>query len=156
MLNKSRILPFSVMAALVCAMAALGQYFDADWHAGSASRQISGAGGDFDLSWYTVDGGGGTSSGGDFVLRGTIGQPDAGTLAGGDFTLRGGFWQPASGCGPCPTDTDNDGDTDSADLAELLADWGVVEAGNCLDAEPDGDLDSADLAELISAWGLCE
>ena len=47
----------------------------------------------FDLTWNTVDGGGGMfSSGGDFTLGGTIGQPDAGFLSGGDFGLSGGFW----------------------------------------------------------------
>lgn len=50
-------------------------------------------GGNFDLSWSTVDGGGGSSTGGAYALSGTIGQPDAGNLAGGDFTLNGGFWQ---------------------------------------------------------------
>lgn len=32
----------------------------------------------FDISWYTIDGGGGTSSAGQFQLSGTIGQHDAG------------------------------------------------------------------------------
>lgn len=50
-------------------------------------------GGGFDLSWSTIDGGGGGSSGGAFDLSGTIGQPDAGSMAGGDFVLNGGFWQ---------------------------------------------------------------
>jgi hypothetical protein len=50
------------------------------------------SGGQFDLSWSTIDGGGGTSSGGQFVVNGTIGQPDAGTLTGGNFKLEGGFW----------------------------------------------------------------
>ncbi|MEM7115129.1 MAG: hypothetical protein AAF614_22005 [Chloroflexota bacterium] len=49
-------------------------------------------GGGFDLSWATIDGGGGNSSGGNFALRGTVGQPDAGLLAAGDFSLEGGFW----------------------------------------------------------------
>ena len=44
------------------------------------------------ITWYTIDGGGGTSTGGGFTLSGTIGQPDAGTLSGGAFTLKGGFW----------------------------------------------------------------
>jgi hypothetical protein len=44
------------------------------------------------IDWYTVDGGGGTSSGGSFTLSGTIGQPDAGTLSGGTYMLQGGFW----------------------------------------------------------------
>jgi len=50
------------------------------------------AAGGYDLSWHTVDGGGGTSSGGNYVLSGTIGQPDAGTLSGGTYNLIGGFW----------------------------------------------------------------
>ena len=52
------------------------------------------SGGAFDLSWSTVDGGGGTSAGGQFSLSGTIGQPDAGvaTVTGGQFSLTGGFW----------------------------------------------------------------
>jgi hypothetical protein len=46
----------------------------------------------FDLSWSTIDGGGGTSTGGVFQLSGTIGQPDAANSAGGNFALTGGFW----------------------------------------------------------------
>ena len=46
----------------------------------------------FDLSWWTVDGGGTVSSGGGYTLSGTIGQSDAGALAGGGYTLFGGFW----------------------------------------------------------------
>jgi hypothetical protein len=44
------------------------------------------------IDWFTIDGGGGTSSGGAYTLSGTIGQSDAGTLHGGSFTLEGGFW----------------------------------------------------------------
>src|SRR5881296_1933291 len=50
------------------------------------------SGGNFSLSWSTIDGGGGTSSGGKYQLSGTIGQPDAGVLSGGNFKLEGGFW----------------------------------------------------------------
>ena len=46
----------------------------------------------FKIDWWTVDGGGGTSTGGVYALTGTIGQPDAGTLSGGNYTLQGGFW----------------------------------------------------------------
>lgn len=45
----------------------------------------------YSIDWYSIDGGGGTSSGGNFTLTGTIGQPDAGTLSGGNYTLNGGF-----------------------------------------------------------------
>src|SRR6059036_3754082 len=46
----------------------------------------------YKIDWFTIDGGGGTSSGGPYTLSGTIGQPDAGRLAGGSFVLEGGFW----------------------------------------------------------------
>ena len=52
----------------------------------------SSANGQFELGWYTVDGGGGRSMGGQFELVGTIGQPDAAYSAGGGFELMGGFW----------------------------------------------------------------
>jgi hypothetical protein len=44
------------------------------------------------VPWWTVDGGGGTSTGGQFALSGTAGQPDAATMAGGSYTLNSGFW----------------------------------------------------------------
>ena len=44
------------------------------------------------IDWYTVDGGGGTSTGGVYSVSGTIGQPDAGKMTGGNYTLEGGFW----------------------------------------------------------------
>ena len=51
-------------------------------------------GGLYDLSWHTIDGGGGTSTGSNYTVSGTIGQFDAGTttLSGGNFTVSGGFW----------------------------------------------------------------
>ena len=50
--------------------------------------------GGYELSWWTVDGGGQMYSlGGGYELGGTIGQPDAGVLTGGGYTLGGGFWR---------------------------------------------------------------
>jgi hypothetical protein len=46
----------------------------------------------YSIDWFTIDGGGGTSTGGVYSISGTIGQPDAGRLSGGNFTLDGGFW----------------------------------------------------------------
>lgn len=47
----------------------------------------------FAIDWYTIDGGGGTSTGGVYAVSGTIGQPDAGpTMTGGNYSLTGGFW----------------------------------------------------------------
>ena len=72
--RKSRI----VLIAVVCLVTI-----------GLASAQSNGP---YELSWSTIDGGGGTSSGGPYALTGTIGQPDAAYSAGGNYELLGGFW----------------------------------------------------------------
>ena len=46
----------------------------------------------YSIDWFTIDGGGGTSTGGVYSVTGTIGQPDAGHMSGGNYTLDGGFW----------------------------------------------------------------
>jgi len=46
----------------------------------------------YSIDWFTIDGGGGTSTGGVYSVTGTIGQPDAGAMSGGNYTLQGGFW----------------------------------------------------------------
>jgi uncharacterized repeat protein (TIGR01451 family) len=53
----------------------------------------------YDLSWWTVDGGGTTTAtGGSFALSGTIGQPDAGgPYTGAPYTLHSGFWALGAG-----------------------------------------------------------
>ena len=48
--------------------------------------------GDYTISQYTIDGGGGTSTGGLYTVVGTIAQPDASRSVGGDYELLGGFW----------------------------------------------------------------
>ena len=62
----------------------------------AASVVLAQSGGDYDLSWSTVDGGGGKfSTGGVYALGGTIGQADVGSMSGGGYTLAGGFWSEA-------------------------------------------------------------
>ena len=47
----------------------------------------------YSIDWYTVDGGGGTSTGGVYSISGTIGQHDAGgPMTGGNYSVTGGFW----------------------------------------------------------------
>ena len=46
----------------------------------------------YSIDWFTIDGGGGTSTGGVYSVSGTIGQPDAGHMSGGNYTIDGGFW----------------------------------------------------------------
>lgn len=123
----------------------------AAFSAGAASGQ------NFDLSWYTIDGGGATfSSGGVFSVGGSIGQPDAGVMSGGAYTLSGGFW--FAGDSPCTLDADldTDGDVDLADMATLLSHFGTLSGA----AHPDGniegddsDVDLGDLSLMLSQFG---
>ena len=126
----------------------------------------------FDLSWHTIDGGGGTSTGGNFSLSGTIGQPDAGTMSGGNFTLVGGFWAAAddivTAClgdfvSSATFQPPPDGQVDAADLAFLLGDWGAnrgspadMVSSATFQPPPDGFVNAADLAVLLGAWGACD
>jgi len=54
---------------------------------GAAARAQS-----YAIDWFTIDGGGGTSTGGVYSVSGTIGQPDAGRMSGGNYSIDGGFW----------------------------------------------------------------
>ena len=50
-------------------------------------------GSEYDLTWWTVDGGGVMNSiGGTYTLDGAIAQYDVGTQTGAGYTLVGGFW----------------------------------------------------------------
>jgi hypothetical protein len=53
--------------------------------------------GSYEISWFTVDGGGGNSISGPYTLSGTAGQPDAGVLSGGTYAVTGGFWVGVAG-----------------------------------------------------------
>lgn len=69
----------------------------------AGGMSLAQTGGDFDLSWWTVDGGGGVASGDGFGLTGSVGQPEmAPALTGGDFTLTSGFWPGESSGGEPP------------------------------------------------------
>jgi hypothetical protein len=46
----------------------------------------------YSIDWFTIDGGGGTSTGGVYSVSGTLGQADAGEASGGNYSLIGGFW----------------------------------------------------------------
>ena len=47
----------------------------------------------YSIDWFTIDGGGGTSTGGVYSVSGTIGQPDAGgPMTNGQYSVTGGFW----------------------------------------------------------------
>jgi hypothetical protein len=106
---------------------------------------------DFNIDWYTLDGGGVMwSAGGGFELGGTIGQPDANpvVMTGGDFELTGGFWA-APPCW-CLSDLNNDGFRDGLDIQDFVA---CLLAGGadcaCADLNADGVLDEIDTGTFV-------
>ena len=95
--------------------------------------------GPYEIPWYTIDGGGGTSRGGQYVLTGTIGQPDADWSSAGSYELLGGFWPG----GPlCFVQFD--------DFARFADYW--LTADLIADLDDDKDLDFADLQWLADYW----
>jgi hypothetical protein len=83
----------------------------------SAASAVAQTGGPYDLSWSTIDSGGGTSNGGSYAISGTIGQPDAGPstpMTGGPFSLVGGFWPGADDL--CDPDCNQSGTLTIADF----------------------------------------
>ena len=73
----------------------------------------------FSIDWYTIDGGGGTSTGGSFTLTGTIGQPDAGAASGGTFACAGGFWGGAGAPAACYPNCDGSTNTPVVNTADF-------------------------------------
>ena len=75
---------FTLAVLLLLIFVTLAQFSD-----GVSARISTG----YDLSWWTVDGGGSKVSDDGYALMGTIGQPDAGPVLSKDsYTLIGGFW----------------------------------------------------------------
>lgn len=122
-------------------------------------QEIStGPGSAYEISWHTIDGGGGTSAGGGFELAGTIGQCDAGVMSGGGYQLTGGFWAGGLDGGQppaCSGDLNGDTVVDVSDLLTLLGAWGPC-PGCAADLNGDGVVDVSDLLMLLGAWGACE
>lgn len=98
---------------------------------------------DFDIDWYSVDGGGTMFASGEcYELEGTIGQPDAGFLAGGAFELDGGFWAIPAGSGVACVKSDTCNDTNACTFDECVA-------GTCVSiAIPYGDVNGSGVVDL--------
>jgi hypothetical protein len=108
---------------------------------------------DYDLSWWTVDGGGAMwSTGGDYELSGTIGQADAGVvMSGGDYQVIGGFWLAAVPA--CLGDCNCDGVIDFDDinaLVAVLSDPGSACFFPNLDINADGAVDFDDINGFVA------
>ncbi|MGB7582034.1 MAG: hypothetical protein WBL85_06260 [Sedimentisphaerales bacterium] len=101
------------------------------------------SGGNYNLSWSTIDGGGGTSNGGQYVLMGTIGQPDAANSAGGNYELLGGFWPGGLLCF-----------VDFPDFAIFAQYWLETGVGLPADLDGNGIVNLDDLKLFVNEW-LC-
>ena len=113
------------------------------------------SGGGYDLSWWTIDGGGVTfATGGAFNLGGTVGQPDASNaLTGGTFSLTGGFWF-APACIPHSGDVDGNNCIDDADLLQVLFAFGNTGQNlGRVDVNCDQVVDDADLLVVLFNFG---
>jgi hypothetical protein len=104
----------------------------------SASVQAAGP---YEITWSTIDGGGGRSSGGSYVLTGTIGQADAAYSAGGRYELLGGFWPGGPIC-----------IVEFGDFAKFAGQW--LETGSDLAADLDDStvVDFVDLHLFAEQW----
>ena len=97
--------------------------------------------GDYEISWSTIDGGGGTSTGGQYLVRGTIGQHDAAYSQGRQYELLGGFWPGEPSCV-----------IDFEHFARFAEYW--LETGIDLPADlyEDNIIDGLDLKEFVDQW----
>jgi len=107
------------------------------------SVAVAGSGGPYELSWSTIDGGGGTSSGGAYTLTGTIGQHDAAYSEGEGYELLGGFWPGGPLC-----------IVNFEDFAKFAQYW--LDTGTDLPADLYEDenniVDVLDLKQFVNEW----
>lgn len=109
----------------------------------------------FDLTWHTIDSGGGMCIGGSFEVDGTIGQHDVGTIStGGGFALIGGFWAATTNQMIILGDVNGDGVVNLLDVAPFVD---AVSSGLYIpeaDINQDGVINLLDVGpfvELLSA-----
>jgi len=95
----------------------------------------------YELTWSTIDGGGGKSAGGDYILTGTIGQPDTDWSSGGDYELLGGFWPGGPLCF-----------VDFYSFARFAEQWLYSGVGLEADLSGDDKVDFADLKRFVDEW----
>ncbi|MEM7229366.1 MAG: hypothetical protein AAF432_11195 [Planctomycetota bacterium] len=130
----------------------------------SAGAVIAGTG--FDISTFTVDSSGGTSTSPSFAVAGTIGQHDATpTLTSASFELTGGFWADGEELAePCPWDCAPSGGNGNVNIDDLLAvinAFGMTDSP-CDNAPDNGDgtfgnniINIDDLLGVINNFGAC-
>lgn len=75
----------------------------------------------YQIDWYVIGSGGGTSQSSSYQLSGTIGQPIVGTSSSANYTINAGFWvggAPAGGgCSYIVGDANNNGAFNGIDVS---------------------------------------
>jgi hypothetical protein len=104
---------------------------------------ITSAFANYEISWSTIDGGGGRSAGGQYILTGTIGQPDTGSMSSGQYELLGGFWLGGPLC-----------IVNFHDFAVFAQYWLETGIGLPADLDKNGVVDIYDLKLFADVW-LC-
>lgn len=118
-----------------------------------------------EITWFTVDGGGGTSTDGTITVSGTIGQADAGRLMGAPYiSIAGGYWGAASGAPTCPADFNDDGLVDDDDFVFFASSYNIFECSDPMmpldcpaDINMDTLVDDNDFVMFVAAYNdlLC-
>ena len=111
----------------------------------------------YDLTWSTIDGGGGRSTADPFILDGTAGQPDAALVGGGVYLLGGGFWAGVTtASGNCAGDCGHDGTVTMDEIITLMrVALGSAATTTCDGASPGGVSVAAILAAVNNAVTRC-
>ncbi len=116
---------------------------------------------DYELSSFSVSGGGGFLGGGVFDMDSSIGQHDAGNeMAGGAYTVVGGFLVEV-GSELVVGDANDDGELNNLDIASFVlalinpvayqAMFPDVDPDVVLDMNGDGGFDNLDIASFVAA-----
>jgi hypothetical protein len=74
----------------------------------------------YQIDWYVIGAGGGTSTSSNYQLSGTIGQPIVGMSSSTNYTIDAGFWvggTPAGGCSYIDGDVNNNGAFNGIDVS---------------------------------------
>ena len=98
------------------------------------------SGGQYEITWSTIDGGGSTSTGGPYELTGTIGQHDTGVSSAEEYVLSAAFWPGTFGCIVNLTDL------------RLFAEQWLLTGNVAADFDEDGTVDIEDFAILAAWW----
>jgi hypothetical protein len=115
--------------------------------AGVSSAARAQSGGVYDLSWSSLQGGGGESSGGVYVVSGEVGPGAAGTVMAGPYALSSGFWSVPPGQ-TCAADLNSDGALTINDFLLYLQFFGT--------ADPRADFDHSGAINLQDFLGYLQ